>query len=481
MKFLLTLSVLTLLGFSTLANEGGCTFTVDITPSGPTTFCSGDSVTLTATAGATYEWSTGATTQSIVVDFPGNYTVTVTDGLGCEDSDNQLIIVIPSEAIIIPTEQPPYCAGDQVQLFANYIPFADYEWSTGATTVSITVAQSGIYSVTVTNPSGCVSSDSLPIIFIPEVPVFLFEDGPTTFCEGESVNISSSVFIGGSHEWFPTGETTRTITATESGDYYVNVTWPTGCVSTSEVVQVNVVPVPMADAGTDTAFCEGETIDITGAGGSYLLWSTGETDTTITVGGGTYVLTATNPGCDIVSRDTINVVNPTPPQPIIAYDSHALGKPVNFTASNPDSVSTWYWYFGDGDESEEQNPSHTYQTEEEYTVTLVAVDPYGCEGFSQTDIDINQVLNIPTVFTPDGDGTNDLFLVENNTEGQIGIEIYDRWGNVVYNKLAREIRWDGRTATGAQLEAGTYYYVLKLDVFAKHEATTQTGFLTLIR
>nr|HMT28962.1 hypothetical protein [Bacteroidia bacterium] len=54
-----------------------------ITPSGPVDLCTGGSVTLTATAGASYSWSTGATTQSIVVSTAGSYVVTVDDGAGC--------------------------------------------------------------------------------------------------------------------------------------------------------------------------------------------------------------------------------------------------------------------------------------------------------------------------------------------------------------------------------------------------------------
>ncbi len=482
MRFLLILSFLLLAGFSGSANEGGCNFTAEITPSGPTTICSGDSVILTATAGATYDWSTGATTQSIVVYLPGNYSVTVTDSLGCDDSDNQFITVIPSPfATVIPDQEPPYCQGDTVQLFTTFTPFGDYLWSTDETTLSIEVTSSGLYTVTITNNFGCTDSASLPVVFIPTIPIFTFENGPTTFCEGESVGISSSVPFGGSHEWFPNGETSQSITATESGDYYVIVTWPTGCTSTSEVVEVNVVPVPMAYAGEDTALCDAESIEITGGGGMALMWSTGETDPTITVGEGTYILSANNPGCDIVSNDTVVVLELPVPEPMITYGSHVVGEPVNFSGTYPDSITSWYWYFGDGAEQEGPNPTHTYDNEETYTVTVTVIDQYGCTGYGQTEIDINQVLQIPTVFTPNGDGSNDLFLIENEADGRMNLEVFDRWGNKVYNKEAREIRWDGRTNNGTELDAGTYYYVLKLDVFAQHEPTTQTGFLTLIK
>lgn len=482
MRFLFILSFLLLAGLTSRANEGGCNFTVEITPSGPTTICGGDSVTLTATAGATYDWSNGATTQSIVVYFPGNYSVTVTDGQGCDDSDNQFIAVLPSPiAAIIPSQEPPYCEGDTVQLFTTPAPFGGYEWSTGETTLSITVTTSNLYTVTVTNSLGCSDSSSLPMLFIPTVPVFTFENGPTTFCEGESVNIRSSVFFGGQHEWFPNGETTQSIDATESGDYYVVVTWPTGCISISETVEVNAVPVPVAYAGKDTSLCAGDSVELTASGGTALAWSTGETDPTITVGQGTYSVSANNPGCNIISHDTVVVSNSPPPQANFGYDNLVYGDEVAFTDLSVGNVYSWYWDFGDGDFAETIDATHEYDEEGEYTITLVVANQYGCADTIEKTIEIAQVLTIPTVFTPNGDGINDLFLIENKVDGRMNIEVYDRWGNKVFNKEAREIRWDGRTNSGSELSAGTYSYVLRLDVFANQEPTVQAGFLTLIK
>lgn len=481
LKLLVSFLFLTLSSLFAFANEGGCNFTVEITANGPTTFCSGDSVILTATAGASYDWSTGATTQSIVVYFPGNYNVTVLDSLGCDDSDNQFVNVQPTTpAVIIPSQEPPYCQGDTITLFTTFT-LGDYEWSTGGNTISIDITQSDIYSVTVTNSFGCSDSDTLPIGFIPTIPVFTFEDGPTTFCEGESVTLTSSVPFGGMHEWFPNGETTRSITVAESGTYHVSVTWPTGCVSVSEDVEVNAVPLPMVNAGEDTSLCLGDSIEITATGASVLVWSTGDNDSTITVGEGTYVVSGNNPGCNITAHDTIVVDDAPPPAAAFGYDNLNYGEEVNFTDLSVGSVYFWHWDFGDGQFAETIDATHEYAEEGEYTVTLIVANQYGCADTTEQTLNITQVINIPTVFTPDGDGNNDLFLIENGTNGSMTIEIFDRWGNRVFNKEAREIRWDGRTNNGTQLDAGTYYYVLNLDVFALQKPTTQTGFLTLIR
>jgi hypothetical protein len=65
-----------------------------ITPSGPVDLCTGGSVTLTSSAGSTYIWNTGATTQAILVGTKGEYWVTVDDGLGCVETSDTLTVTL---------------------------------------------------------------------------------------------------------------------------------------------------------------------------------------------------------------------------------------------------------------------------------------------------------------------------------------------------------------------------------------------------
>src|SRR5207247_64985 len=108
--------------------------TPSVTASGPTTFCAGGSVTLTASSGASYLWSTGATTQSITVVSSGSYSVTVTDANGCSATSDGITVSVdplptPSIAASGPTA---FCSGGSVTLTAS--SGASYLWSTGATT-----------------------------------------------------------------------------------------------------------------------------------------------------------------------------------------------------------------------------------------------------------------------------------------------------------------------------------------------------------
>lgn len=107
----------------------------------------------------TYNWSTGEMTQSITVDAPGSYTVTVTDRFGC-----------PSTATTNVTQSMPvnldeeirFCEGGAATLDAN-MP-GTYAWSDGQTSQSISVTTSGTYSVEVTDPFNCISSDTTQVV-----------------------------------------------------------------------------------------------------------------------------------------------------------------------------------------------------------------------------------------------------------------------------------------------------------------------------
>lgn len=465
---------------------GGCNFVVEITPSGPTTICGGDSLILTATAGESYDWSNGETTQSITVFFPGDYSVTVVDEFGCEDTDNINVSVLPGAfAQIFPNQPPPYCQGDTVTLFTPFIPFTDYEWSTGETSLAITVTTSDIYTVTVTNSFGCSDTAQLPMFFIPTLPVFVFENGPTTFCEGGSVNLTSSFSFGGSYEWHPTGQTTQSISVTESGTYNVTVVNGAGCANTSDDIEVTVIPLPDANAGNDTVICEPTPLTLNASGGDSYIWSTGEAGAEITVepteGENMYIVTASRQGCNPTSMDTVIVEVSSGVQAGFTNNETLLGETVFFTDATIGNISSWHWDFGDGDTSELIDPSHVFNELGEQTVTLIVVDESGCTDTTQRIIDIVRSTIIPNVFTPNQDGINDIFRIPGGGSGYIDFAVYDRWGHEVYRSNAAEVQWNGRTNSGIELGPGIYYYTLTLDVLSDKPSTDHNGFITLIR
>ena len=86
-----------------------------------------------------------------------------------------------------------------------------------------------------------------------------------------------------------------------------------------------------------------------------------------------------------------------------------------------------------------------------------------------------QLIYIPTVFSPDGDGTNDLFYVKGQNIGHLCLEVYNRWGQEVFSAPTLGDRWDG-SYRGQACPMGTYVYRLLWD-----RKTIKTGTITLIR
>ena len=146
--------------------------TPTITTDGPTTFCSGGTVTLTSDATSGNLWSNGATTQSITVSDPGNYQVTVTDINNCNSTSATTTVTVlntPLTPSISANGSLDICHNSSVTLTSSI--GAAYLWSNGETTRSIEVTTSGIFSVVVFNNEGCPSLPSAEVAttLIPEV------------------------------------------------------------------------------------------------------------------------------------------------------------------------------------------------------------------------------------------------------------------------------------------------------------------------
>lgn len=175
-----TITVNTAANFSvTVTNTSGCSGSTSIntsyyappTPSisGNSTICPAGSTTLTANSDyVSYSWSTGATSQSIPVNVAGIYTVTVTDANGCSASINKLV---SQAAVPVPviTGTLSFCGSSSTLLDVG-LDYSSYAWSNGESTHSIIVSTAAIFSVTVTNASGCTGIASVTTTTTGSVP-----------------------------------------------------------------------------------------------------------------------------------------------------------------------------------------------------------------------------------------------------------------------------------------------------------------------
>jgi hypothetical protein len=296
-----------------------------ITPSGPTTFCQGGSVTLTSSAANGNTWSNGATTQSITVSVSGTYTVVVSGGCNSLPSNaiTTTMIARPARPTVTVTGATTFCEGGSVVLTSSATD--GNLWSNGETTQAITVTTAGIYNVTVT-VDGCTSLAStnrtVTVTAAPATPT-ITAGGPTTFCPGGSVTLTSSSATG--NVW-STGATTQSITVSASGTYTVAVTVGscTSAASAGTTVTVNSLPTtPTISAGSATTFCVGDSVVLTSSSATGNVWSNGETTQSITVSAsGTYTVAVTNSGCtSATSAGTTVTVNALPATPTISAGS----------------------------------------------------------------------------------------------------------------------------------------------------------------
>lgn len=170
------------------------------------------------------------------------------------------------------------------------------------------------------------------------------------------------------------------------------------------------------------------------------------------------------------------------------YRTDKLGKEtksIHFSANAPNGSSNFFWDFNKGMlTSTEESPTIlsnligdeafdvtlTYTLDNETLSTSAEVD---IESVGETVLHPNKseiielradkldFLNIPNVFTPNGDGDNDFFKVEITVPTQISLKVFSRSGMLVYEKVAALIHWDGKNYYGQDLPDGIYYYVIK--------------------
>ncbi len=164
----------------------------NINTSGPTTFCSGGSVILTADASNSYLWSNGATTQSISTSQSGSYTVQVTDINGCSASSSVTSVNVNPTLVanITASGATTFCQGGSVLLTANSA--STYLWSNGAITQTINVTQAGSYSVQLTSGAGCSGTSSITTIVVNPLPNVTLNSIQSPLC----VNNSTVALIG---------------------------------------------------------------------------------------------------------------------------------------------------------------------------------------------------------------------------------------------------------------------------------------------
>ena len=126
----------------------------------------------------------------------------------------------------------------------------------------------------------------------------------------------------------------------------------------------------------------------------------------------------------------------------------------------------WNWDFGDGLFSSVQNPVHSYSIEGIYTVKLVTTNNGGCIDSIVKTVEVKPEFTfyVPNTFSPNGDHVNDVFSGKGIEITEYTMQIFDRWGELIYETAELEKGWDGTAKGGSEISPeGVYVYKVKAD------------------
>ena len=329
-------------------------------------------------------WSNGATSSSITVTTGGTYTVTQTVD-GCTSAIGTGVAA-PKEIPSAPTVSIENNCGNSVLTATEFT--GSLLWSNGATSSSITVTTGGTYTVTQT-VDGCTSATGSEVAAPKEIPA-----APSVTVEnncGSSI-LSASNFTG-SLLW-STGETTSSITVATAGTYTVTQT-VNGCTSTAGSEVAAPKEIPVAPTVNVVNNCDNTSVLTASEFTGSLLWSNGETATSVTVTtSGTYTVTQTVNGCISIAGSAVAEPKTTPPAPIVSVIDNC-GNSV-LTATN--FTGSLLWSTG------ETTASITVATAGTYTVTQTV---NGCTSITGSGLATPKVIpSAPLVSVSDNCGNS---------------------------------------------------------------------------
>jgi len=378
--------------------------------------------------------------------------------------------------------------------------------------VNITGSGAGVFNVTYTTNGTCPDTSTVSINInnctLPQ-PIANFSASQTNICEGDCINftdLSTSSATGGITAWSWTfnGGTPSTsnqqnptnVCFAAAGTYTISltVTDANGSDDSTMTAYITVTNCTTPTAGfsiSDNEICAGECIDFTDMSTAATSWlwtfnggspstSTDQNPTNICFGtDGVYsieLIASNSFGSDTIT-DTITV-HPTPTVNAGNNVTITLGDNTILNATGSNGSYSWTpptWL------SCPTCPSTTSTPEETITYTVIVVDSNGCSASDQVTvfIEFENVIWVPNIFSPNGDGSNDILYVRGKGVADLNFFVYDRWGEKVFETTSLDIGWDGKFR-GKDMNKAVFVYYLEAT-FIDGSKVTKKGDVTLIR
>lgn len=411
--------------------------------------CQGESISLDLFApGLSYLWEDGSTNPSFTVSQAGIYSVQISNA--CETVEQ--LVEVREKAGTLPEielgNDTLLCPGEKLSLELS-VNDATILWSDGSTGNSFIVDQAGSYTVLVSNECGEVQ-DQIEINYAEALQAELQD---TSICEGEShiFDVSTERV---DYLW-QDGATTPTYQASEEGTYSVILSNTCEEMELSAELKIISASIPAMILGNDTSICPGESLLLSVYQPDFsLLWPDGSTGLNYLVEeAGSYSVLIQNQ-C-VESTDEIQVEMS---QSIELFLSDTVICPDEILSIDlSDIAGDFSWQ--DGSEASIYN----IQAPGSYRVSI----DNGCEelvrSFEVDPCDQCGVF-VPNIFSPNGDGHNDLFRPHLACDiSNFSLMIFDRWGGLVYETSLYEEAWNGNY-NGNPVDNGVYIYVIQLEL-----------------
>ncbi len=449
------------------------------------------------TGAYTYSWSPGGGTTTTISGLGnGSYTVTVTDGNGCNAT---AVAVVASGGVTgsITSFTNIACFGNNngsatVTATGGTTPYT-YLWTPGGqTTGTATGLSAGSYTVTVQDANGCTFSTTVTLTG-PSAALAETNSVTNASCNSTSNGSVTLTVTGGTPQYtfnWSNGNTNQNLTNVYPGTYTVVIRDSNGC-TFIDSMKVGYDSSVFANAGKDTIICHNSVIELNGTGsinatsyqwfqmpGMVLIKDTSVVFVTPTADTTTYVLVVENGTCFDTSRITVIqaaavTADAGPDQSIFGSGTVTLGGSPTGPAG-----SSYFWSptFTLND-STYSNPAATPTITTIYTVTVK--NSAGCTATDTVTIFIFPGVTVPSGFTPNADGTNDYWVLPFAGEfPNIVVEVYNRWGELMFHSDGYNVPWDG-TYQGKALPVGTYYYIVNLN--DPRFPNAMTGPVTIMR
>ena len=474
---------------------------------GSVQLCKGDSAILKADDEDpkwAYQWQlngqtiNGANKASFTVNQSGNYTIVKRFAQSCSSEDSTAnmtsVSVKSTPTVRIASSRPlPLCDSDSTNLSVQVSNNSAVLWqrngeNTGNASSTFFYAKAGSYRVFVTDESSkCVAKDSLIVRAVTGPTADLSITGTPIFCSNDSVKLITPKNNAYEYVWFlgdfPLVQAIENeYYPQKSGKYSVAVVdTATKCATRSSVYDLVVKPSPTVTLDSIAPLCTSglQAISLVGtpAGGVFSgRGVAGSRFITQNLTAGSYPITYTftnDEGCS--GKDTkLARISPPPRLEIPKTLVVLRGDSVEIKTSVPQNTTvSWFPSIG---LSNPQSARPQASPDRTTTYKINAITEQGCAVEGEVTVIVID-LSIPNGFTPNNDGANDTWEISGIKEyPNCTVEIFNRWGNVVYSNKGYETPWDGKW-NGESVPVGAYYY----HIYLREVEYKLTGSLNVIR